>query len=353
MAQRDRQLPDTSAMVGSRFAECAYGTNGWQTPAHVYVNEADDPLGPRGWTLVAGTPLSYNNWEEILGRQLATITHIVAGFDLNFGHVPHIAIGTKHGNACSAAVGLSPADVMADMVTGDPRAIFGGLVMVNFEIDVELAEVLLRWKMARGRRLLDAVCAPSFTPEAVEMLDWRKGHKCRVLVNLALAHMTQASLDTAPVVRQIRGGWLVQPPFTHVWDLGDPELVVTGELSWLGQRDLILAWAIAATSNSNTITLVRDGQLLGNGVGQQDRVMCCKLAVTRATQAGHFLTGAVAASDSFFPFPDGPEVLIAAGVEAILATSGSVNDEAVRDVCSGSGVALMWLPDAKARGFWH
>ena len=97
---------------------------------------------------------------------------------------------------------------------------------------------------------------------------------------------------------------------------------------------------------------MRDGQLLGNGTGQQDRVGSCALAVTRARAAGHDLDGAVAYSDSYFPFPDAPETLIDAGVRAIFCTTGSVRDEIVRQTLRDGGVAVAQLPDREARGFF-
>jgi len=338
-------------IVGQRVQLCEYGENAWQEGAALYSDGSSDPLGLLRFTAVAGRPPSYNNLAEILFRQLQTMTHIAAGFDLNFGTVPFIAIGTKHGNACGAAAVADSREALRRMLAGDHRAIFGGLVMVNFDIDEEVAELLLRQGVTSGKRLLDAICAPSFTSGAIQLLE-RRGAKCRLLVNPALASLSKGSLDKTPIIRAVRGGWLQQPNYTFVWDLNDPELEAIGRLTPAQAHDTILAWAICATSNSNTITLVRDGQLLGNGVGQQDRVSCCELAIKRAVDAGHKVKGAVAASDSFFPFEDGPEVLAHAGVTVILATSGSVRDQQVRDVCEAEGVNLVRLPDRRARSFF-
>ena len=337
-------------LVGTRVREAKYGENAWQTPAGLYSSGSADPLALDRFELVSGAAPSYNNLAE-LDRHLQTITHIAAGFDLNFGKVPAIALGTKHGNPCGAATATTPAEAIKAMVTGDPRAIFGGLVSVNFEIDEALAELLLTHAQPAGRRLLDAVIAPSFTPEAIKLLA-RKGDKCRFLANPALAQLGQASISPAPHLRPVRGGFLRQPAYGFVLDLKDPEHSATAELSETQSRDAVLAWAIGSTSNSNTISLVKAGQLLGNGVGQQDRVSCCELAVKRATDAHHDITGATAYSDSFFPFPDGPQVLIDAGVSAIIATTGSVRDHETADLCRAKNVTLWQVPDAKARGFF-
>jgi phosphoribosylaminoimidazolecarboxamide formyltransferase/IMP cyclohydrolase len=120
------------------------------------------------------------------------------------------------------------------------------------------------------------------------------------------------------------------------------------------RRSLVLAWAIGSTSNSNTITLVNSNRLIGNGVGQQDRVSAAELAIKRAQDAGHGhrLKGAVAYSDSFFPFPDGAQKLIDEGVSAILTSSGSVKDEEVFETITEAGVSLYTVPDSAGRGFY-
>lgn len=337
-------------LTGALLSEAKYGENAWQTPAGLFSSHTPDPLALIHFTLVAGAAPSYNNYAE-LDRHLETMTHIAAGFDRNFGEVPAIALGTKHGNPCGVGVAATPAEAVKAMVTGDPRAIFGGLVSTNFEIDEALAELLLTHAQGSGRRLLDAVIAPSFTPGAITHLG-RKGDKCRFLANPALADLTQASLNQATRLRPVRGGFLRQPGYTFVFDLKDTHLTTTQDITPAVARDAVLAWAIGSTSNSNTVTLVKAGQLIGNGVGQQDRVSCCELAVKRATDAGHVTKGAVAYSDSFFPFPDGPQVLIDAGVKAIVATTGSVRDAETADVCRSHNVNLIQLPDAQARGFF-
>jgi phosphoribosylaminoimidazolecarboxamide formyltransferase / IMP cyclohydrolase len=337
-------------LIGARVRECKYGENAWQTPAGLYETDDTDPLALHRFTLVAGAPPSFNNLAE-LDRHLQTMTHIAAAFDLNFGAVPAIAIGTKHGNPCGVGVQADPAHAIKAMVTGDTRAIFGGLVSVNFPVDETLAELLLTHAQDQGRRLLDAIIAPGFTPEAVKLLG-RKGDKCRFLANPALASVKLASLDHAIRLRPVRGGFLRQPAYDFVLDLRDPKLILSGKLDQAASRDAVLAWAIGSTSNSNTVTLVLAGQLIGNGVGQQDRVSCCELAIRRATAAGHGVAGALAYSDSFFPFSDGPQVLIDAGVSAILATSGSIRDSETVDLCSRAGVILGLLPDTLGRGFF-
>src|SRR4029078_5118672 len=111
-----------------------YGENAWQVPAGLFKNEIVDELSLANFKLVAGAAPSYNNLADV-DRLLQTVTHIAAGVDLNFGKVPNIAVGVKHGNPCGAAVNENPHQVLEKMLEGDLRAIFGGLVMVNFAVD--------------------------------------------------------------------------------------------------------------------------------------------------------------------------------------------------------------------------
>lgn len=343
-------MADTKLVLGDVTLECKYGENGYQTPAALYSAGTADPLALDRFDVVQGTAPSYNNLCD-LDRLLQTSTHIAAGFDANFGEVPLMAVACKHGNACGASAGLSPREVVEKAIEGDLRAVFGGLVLINFDVDEEIAETLMVHRMDGSRRLLDGIIAPGFSEGAIEMLQ-RKGDKCRLLANPALKLLDRESLDAAERFRYVRGGFLAQPNFTFVPELASAEVDKSGAAAEGVAEDMILGWAIGSTSNSNTVTLVKEAMLIGNGVGQQDRVGGCKLAIMRATDAGHDTSGAVAYSDSFFPFVDGTEALAGAGIKAILATSGSVRDAEVTDFCVGKGITLFRYPDASGRGFF-
>ena len=338
-------------ITGTLLAECKYGENAYQTPARVYDAGGLDPLSIKNFQLVSGSAPSYNNYCD-LDRMLQTITHVAAGFEIFSGKVQKIALAVKHGNTCGAAVGRAAEEVLQKMIMGDPRAIFGGVVMTNFPIDEALAEVLLSYNMPEGqRRILDGIMAPSFSKSAIALLK-RKGDKCRFLANAALENLSKNSLDNTPRFRYARGGFFTQPNYTFILDLKSADLAKNGQASEDQERDMLLAKAICDTSNSNTITLVKNGQLIGNGVGQQDRVSAANLAVMRARGSNHVIEGAVAASDSFFPFPDAPIALMDNGVRAILSTSGSVNDQKAINACTERGVPLYLIPDSLGRGFF-
>ena len=346
-----------------------YGENPQQAEAAFYADnrEAVDPLGIDQFKHVQGMERSYINMTDI-DRLLQTATHIAAGLERNFGDVPPIAVGVKHGNACGAGIAKTHVEAVKKMLEGDTRAIFGGVVMINGEIDKQVAETLMHHAMnGDQKRLLDGVIGASATDEALELLS---RNKLRVVTNPALAGLSEKSLDASRRLRPLRGGVLEQPNYDFVIDLSADYMQFHGELTDQQKRDLILGWAIGATSNSNTITLVKGGQLIGSGVGQQDRVGAGQLALTRTTIEAPELTeqgdkllltisldkaklaGAAAYSDSFFPFPDGPELLAKAGIKAILTSSGSVGDEKVIKALTDAGVSLAMVPDKIGRGFY-
>lgn len=339
-------------MIGTQVAACKYGENAWQAPAGLSSTGTNDPLALDRFTLVEGNTPSYNNFCD-LDRPLQTMTHAVATWHENWGTIPWIAVGVKHGNPCGAAIGDETTTVLRRMLEGDPLAIHGGLVITNFPLKGMHGQILRTWSMqGDSKRILDGVIAPSFSEGAQEELG-RKHGKCRMIANPALAELDTTSLDHAPRFRYVRGGFLRQPNYTFVLDFKNPNLECVGEMPAAPERrNLVLAWAVGSTSNSNTITLVKNGMLIGNGVGQQDRVGAAELAIARARRSGHDIRGAVAYSDSFFPFPDGPKILIDAGVRVILATETPKPHEEVRAICRQNDVALVLLPDTEARGFF-
>ncbi len=343
-----------NGILGQKAVGIPKGENGPQSPAGLFSTGNDDPLALDKILLLEGAPLGYCNWTDI-DRLLQTLTHIVAIFQTNFGTIPRIAVAVKHGNPCGAAVG-DREEVVRAVVKGDSLAVFGGWVMTNFPINEELAEIMVTAGMKKGKvQKFDGIVAPAFT-EGVGAFFERKGGRCRLMISHALADC--ASLDTTPRLRQVRGGFIVQPNYTYIPNLVDHKALAFEDKPKNFDRivtDLALAWAVCATSNSNTITIVKNGMLIGNGVGQQARVWAAKLAVMRARDAKHagMLRGAVACSDSFFPYTDAVKILIDAGITAIFSTSGSkIGDEKVQALCERNGVLLLQLPDIEARGFF-
>lgn len=328
-----------------------YGENPYQSPSALFADNRinPDPLGLDQFTQHKGFTLSYINATD-LDRLVNSITHIAAGFERNFGNVPFIALGAKHSNSCGGAVADTAVQAIEKMIEGDRRAIFGGVIIINAVIDVPEATAMLRHKMdSDNDRLLDAIIAGGITDEALAIITRKK---LRVLTNPALLNLTEASLEQACKLRPVRGGMLINPQPNFVLDLSAAEITGTGDITEQQKRDIILSWGIGSTSQSNTITIVKDDMLYGNGVGQQDRVGAAQLAIKRATDAGHTLSGACAYSDSFFPFVDGPQTLVEAGITTLFASSGSVRDQEVIDYLADKNLTIRMIPDKLGRGFY-
>lgn len=328
------------------------GENDYQK-ATLVAEDSENPLAIHTFKELNDKPVGYNTLCHI-DRLLHTVRRVATGLTKNSyaeGGVPYIAVGAKHGNPCGASTGNKKQQVLEKMCIGDPQAIFGGDVMTSFEIGVDEATTLLEYGMATGKkRMLKNITAPSFTPEAIAYLT--ADSKSLLFANTALGTTAICSESTEMRRRQVEGGTLMQDPYSFILDTS--RMSITETLTDEQKIDLILAWGVGSTSNSNTSTLVHDKMLIGNGVGQQARVGSCELAIKKARDAGHegLLTGAVAYSDSYFPFTDGPEVLIQAGIQVILATSGSKNDEKVIEHCNNAGITLCLISDKEGRGFF-
>jgi phosphoribosylaminoimidazolecarboxamide formyltransferase/IMP cyclohydrolase len=240
------------------------------------------------------------------------------------------------------------------MILGNTEDIFGGIVITNFTIGEFDAEILQKCGMPSGkRRVLDSVICPSIFENAVELLR-RKNDKCRIIRNPALKGLNHRCIDTNLRARSVRGGWLTQDNYTFVPNFQDTRFQKHGPMITDPdlRADMLLAWAIGSTSTSNTVTIVKDKMLIGNGAGQTSRKTAAWLAVQLAKRAGHDTTGAAAYSDSFFPFVDAPLELINAGVTAIFTSSGSIGDRDVIALCDENNVSLYMIPDKIGRGFY-
>jgi phosphoribosylaminoimidazolecarboxamide formyltransferase / IMP cyclohydrolase len=281
-----------------------------------------------------GKPLSFNN-----------IYDLDAALELVREFPDPAAAIVKHGNPCGAAVGETARDAYRRAREGDPVSAFGGIVALNRPVDLAVAEVL-------SETFLEAVIAPSFSPEAMAVLGQKKnlrvmevgGHTSPAgrlsSSGVRAGRVTGTAGEQAAGVdlRRVHGGLLVQDWDTL--DLIEEDLrVVTSraptEREW---ADLRFAWTVCRYVRSNAIVFARDRQVVGVGAGQMNRVEPVRLA---ARQAGDRAQGAVMASEAFFPFPDGVEVAIAAGITAVIHTGGSVRDAEVIAAAEAAGIAMV------------
>jgi phosphoribosylaminoimidazolecarboxamide formyltransferase/IMP cyclohydrolase len=336
----------------SDIGDLRYGENAQQT-ATFFTQYSSDPLELGKFLLEEGKLPSYTNLTD-LHRSVYTLTHVVAAAHARLMRPTLCAVAVKHGNPCGGAHGHSAQEALEKTILGDTLAIFGGIVATNFFVGMIEAQTLLHSHTGtEGKRVLDMVIAPGFSALAIELLKRKEG-RCMLVSNPTLAALSKEHLEGGYQCRSVRKGYLVQDRDTQVLDLRDPRMNIHGERREYLEDDLAMAAAFCRTSNSNTITLLKDGMLLGQGVAQTSRVRAAEVAVYNAKKSGHKkrLEGSVAVSDSFFPFPDGVQVLAKAGVKAIFSTSGSVRDEDVRKYCKRKGIALYQLPDTSARMFF-
>ncbi|MGB7448867.1 MAG: bifunctional phosphoribosylaminoimidazolecarboxamide formyltransferase/IMP cyclohydrolase [Ornithinimicrobium sp.] len=304
----------------SRSQVLRYGENPHQSAA-VYLADPGGPFGGAGLAQAEqlhGKAMSYNNFVDADAALRAAHDH---------GPQPTVAI-IKHNNPCGIAVGADVAQAYAKAHACDPVSAYGGVVATNETVTTAMARAL-------SEIFTEVVVAPAFEDEALELLTTRKN------VRLLRADEPAAS---ALEGRLISGGLLVQRPdhIDAVSEQGgdDParwRLAAGPEAGEPVRADLAFAWRACRAVKSNAILLARDGASLGVGMGQVNRVDSAHLAVRRA---GDRSVGSVAASDAFFPFADGLQVLIDAGVSAVVAPGGSVRDEEVIAAADTAGVSL-------------
>jgi phosphoribosylaminoimidazolecarboxamide formyltransferase/IMP cyclohydrolase len=313
--------PEFAGIAVRRSATLRYGENPHQQAA-LYLDPTVAP-GLAQATQLAGKEMSYNNYVDADAAWRAC--H-------DFSQ-PCVAI-IKHANPCGIAIGADVAEAHRKAHACDPQSAFGGIIAVNGEVTVELAEQI-------APIITEVVVAPSYADGAVAVLSRRKS--LRALV---------APQWSPPAVefRQVSGGLLVQTS-DRVNAPGDEvaawKLVAGEPAGPEALRDLEFAWRAVRSVKSNAILLVRDGATVGVGMGQVNRVDSSRLAVRRA---GDRAAGSVAASDAFFPFADGLEVLIEAGVTAVAEPGGSVRDEEVVAAAAAAGITLYFTG---TRHFFH
>ena len=316
-------FPRWLGQAWERQAVLRYGENPHQSAA-VYAADFSRPGLARAEQM-HGKEMSYNNYVDADAAWRAAYDHGQAA----------VAI-IKHANPCGIAVGADIADAYDKAFATDPVSAFGGVVAANRPVSRAMAE-------AMADVFTEVVVAPDYEEAALAILTERKG--LRILRAQARPERGWADL------RPISGGVLLQGADDLRADGDDPatwRLVAGAPVDAATMADLAFAWRSVRAPKSNAILLAKDGAAVGIGMGQVNRVDAARLAVARAGEDR--ARGAVAASDAFFPFPDGLEVLLTAGVRAIVQPGGSVRDEEVIAAAEAAG-ASMYL--TATRHFFH
>ncbi len=319
-------FPAWAGATWDKKAVLRYGENPHQRAAIYTAGFVPEP-GLAQAAQLHGKEMSYNNYVDADAARRAA-------YDFD---EPAVAI-IKHANPCGIAVGPDVAEAHRKANACDPVSAFGGVIAVNRAVSKAMAEQL-------RETFTEVVVAPAYDDDALEVLRTlpRGGKSIRILV---CEPSSRGGVET----RQISGGLLMQETDAVDADGDDPATwtLATGDaLSGADLADLAFAWRACRAVKSNAILLASDGASVGVGMGQVNRVDSCRLAVERA---GERAAGSVAASDAFFPFPDGPQILFDAGVRAIVQPGGSVRDEEVVEAARKAGVT-MYLTGT--RHFFH
>ncbi|OXS34226.1 bifunctional phosphoribosylaminoimidazolecarboxamide formyltransferase/IMP cyclohydrolase [Streptomyces sp. XY006] len=316
----DSQFPDFLGATFEREHTLRYGENPHQ-PAALYVSGTG---GLAEAEQLHGKEMSYNNYTDTDAARRAAYDHAE----------PCVAI-IKHANPCGIAVGADVAEAHRKAHACDPLSAFGGVIAVNRPVSREMAEQV-------AEIFTEVIVAPDYEDGALEALTKKK--------NIRVLRCPDG--PSAPVeVKPIDGGALLQVTDRLQADGDDPAhwTLATGEA--LGEAELAelaFAWKACRAVKSNAILLAKDGASVGVGMGQVNRVDSAKLAVERA--GAERAAGSYAASDAFFPFPDGLEILTAAGVKAVVQPGGSVRDELVVEAARKAGVTMYFTG---TRHFFH
>jgi phosphoribosylaminoimidazolecarboxamide formyltransferase/IMP cyclohydrolase len=285
-----------------------YGENPHQKAA-LYADGSG--TGIAGARQLQGKELSYNNLVD-----LDACWDLAQEFD-----GPGVAI-IKHTNPCGAAMGATILEAYQKALAADPVSAFGGVIGINREVDEVAAEEI-------AKLFVEAIAAPSFTAAALARFGTKK--------NLRVVEVKSAK--TPRVVKQVSGGMLLQD--------ADHGHVTASKLKTVTERKptedelaaLLFAWRVCKHVKSNAIVYARNGQTIGVGAGQMSRVDAAKFGAMKAVLP---LGGCVAASDAFFPFPDGLETVVASGATAVIQPGGSVRDDEVIAAANKLGIAMVF-----------
>jgi phosphoribosylaminoimidazolecarboxamide formyltransferase/IMP cyclohydrolase len=301
-------FPEKLRLSFSKVTDLRYGENPHQKAA-MYSDGSG--TGVANARQVQGKELSYNN-----------IVDLQAAWDLAQEFEEPVCAIIKHTNPCGTATGKTLAEAYRRALECDPVSAFGGVIGVNRPVDGAAAGEM-------AKLFLEVIAAPSFDKEALEKFSSKK--------NLRLVEIADSPQKW--VLKNVSGGMLVQDADTHQLTESDLTVVTRRPPTPEEKSALLFAWKVCKHVKSNAILYARDGQTVGVGAGQMSRVDSCRIGAQKAVLP---LKGTVAASDAFFPFPDGVEEIAKAGATAIIQPGGSVRDQEVIEAADRLRLAMIF-----------
>ncbi|HUN91148.1 MAG TPA: bifunctional phosphoribosylaminoimidazolecarboxamide formyltransferase/IMP cyclohydrolase [Burkholderiaceae bacterium] len=312
-----RDFPEVLTRQWTRMQELRYGENPHQRAAlYRDVGAHGAPAGLlASFTQVQGKELSYNN-----------IADADAAWDCVRAFDASACVIVKHANPCGVAVGASPAEAYAAAFRTDPTSAFGGIIAFNRAVDGAAASAV-------AKQFVEVVIAPAFDAAARAVFASKQ--------NVRLVEIVPGNGRNDLDFKRIGGGLLVQTPDADAVGAADLKVVTRRAPTEAEVGDLLFAWRVAQYVKSNTIIFARAGMTLGIGAGQMSRVDAARIAAIKANDAGLSLAGSAAASDAFFPFRDGLDVLVNAGATCVIQPGGSVRDNEVIAAADEHGIAMV------------
>jgi phosphoribosylaminoimidazolecarboxamide formyltransferase/IMP cyclohydrolase len=324
--QADGSMSEYPAQLNSSFVkvqDLRYGENSHQTAA-LYRDLYPAPGSLVTGKQLQGKELSYNN-----------IADADAAWECVKSFETPACVIIKHANPCGVAVGAHAAEAYAKAFKTDPTSAFGGIIAFNREVDGAAAQLV-------AKQFVEVLMAPSFTAEAREIFASKVNVR---LMQMALPPGGERPFEqgrNAQDVKRVGSGLLVQTADNHFLQRGELKVVTQLQPSEQQLRDLMFAWTVAQYVKSNAIVFCGGGMTLGVGAGQMSRIDSARIASIKAENAGLTLKGSAVASDAFFPFRDGLDVLADAGASCVIQPGGSMRDDEVIAAANERGIAMVF-----------
>lgn len=320
--ERTKKFPEVFTRQWVKVQDMRYGENPHQQAAF-YREHFVAPGLLAGYTQLQGKELSYNNigdsdaaWEAV--RSFGTPACVIM----------------KHANPCGAAIGINACEAYQKAFQTDSKSAFGGIIAFNREVDGKAASEIVK-------QFAEVVIAPAFTDEARTIFAAKK--------NLRLLTVAEGEAHNDFEFKRVGGGLLVQTPDVQLCRESDLRVVTEKKPNSAQIADMMFAWNIARFVKSNAIVYAHNGMTLGVGAGQMSRVDSARIAALKAQEAGLSLMGSAAASDAFFPFRDGLDVIVDQGAACVIQPGGSIRDQEVIDAANERGIVMVFTGERHFR----
>ena len=319
---RTKKFPEVFTRQWVKVQDMRYGENPHQQAAF-YRGHFIAPGLLAGYSQLQGKELSYNNigdsdaaWEAVRSFESPACVII------------------KHANPCGAAIGVNAHEAYMKAFKTDSKSAFGGIIAFNREVDEAAAQEVVK-------QFAEVVIAPSFTDRAREIFSVKK--------NLRLLTVAMGTAQNDFEFKRVGGGLLVQTPDIQLCTEEDLRVVTKKQPTSAQIADMMFAWNVARFVKSNTIVYAHNGMTLGVGAGQMSRVDSARIAAIKAQEAGLSLQGSAAASDAFFPFRDGLDVIVDQGATCVIQPGGSIRDEEVIAAADERGIVMVFTGERHFR----